>query len=227
MHLPRSGTGNNGRRVVSAFTATAFGQDDAESARTQWRRVADQLRPKLPKLALFRDEADVLAYMTFPAAHCQSARNPSVTFSMRQCGVNFGRRSPRLGGQYCRPNDTKATSRALSTCQTHVPRSGCRPKSSTSTSCRRRLDPSSTSRATFRCQYPRTSNLCAKGAGRCVSCRPASAAGCLTQGNSVGEMQCRSMNISVTNVVHSRTCARCRNATICKPVRPARPLRRG
>jgi transposase-like protein len=33
--------------------------------------VADQLRPKLPRLAGFLDEAetDVLAYMTFPAAH--------------------------------------------------------------------------------------------------------------------------------------------------------------
>ena len=33
--------------------------------------MADQLRPKLPKLATFLDEAevDVLAYMTFPAAH--------------------------------------------------------------------------------------------------------------------------------------------------------------
>ena len=63
--------GRQGRRVVSAFIATAFAQDDAEAARTQWRRVADQLRPKLPKLAAFLDdaEADVLAYMTFPAAH--------------------------------------------------------------------------------------------------------------------------------------------------------------
>ncbi|HET7090577.1 MAG TPA: transposase, partial [Anaerolineae bacterium] len=61
----------SGRRVVSAFIATACAQDDAESARAQWRRVADQLRPKLPKLAAFLDEAetDVLAYMTFPAAH--------------------------------------------------------------------------------------------------------------------------------------------------------------
>jgi putative transposase len=42
-----------GRRVVSAFIATAFAQDDAEAARAQWRRVADQLRPKLPKLAAF------------------------------------------------------------------------------------------------------------------------------------------------------------------------------
>jgi transposase-like protein len=63
--------GKSGRRVVSAFIGTAFAQDDAEAARLQWRRVADQLRPKLPKLAGFLDEAeaDVLAYMSFPAAH--------------------------------------------------------------------------------------------------------------------------------------------------------------
>ena len=63
--------GRQGRRVVSAFIATAFAQNDAEAAKKQWRRVADQLRPKLPKLAAFLDEAetDVLAYMTFPAAH--------------------------------------------------------------------------------------------------------------------------------------------------------------
>jgi transposase-like protein len=62
-------------RAVAAsyppFIATAFAQDDAEAAKAQWRRVADQLRPKLPKLAVFLDEAepDVLAYMTFPPQH--------------------------------------------------------------------------------------------------------------------------------------------------------------
>jgi len=63
--------GRSGRRVVSAFIATAFAQDDAEAARQQWRRVADQLRPKLPKLAGLMDDAepDVLAYMSFPAPH--------------------------------------------------------------------------------------------------------------------------------------------------------------
>ncbi|WIM09472.1 MAG: Transposase, mutator type [Enhydrobacter sp.] len=63
--------GRSGRRVVSAFIATAFAQDDAEQARAQWRRVADQLRPKVPKLATLMDEAepDVLAYMSFPAQH--------------------------------------------------------------------------------------------------------------------------------------------------------------
>ena len=63
--------GRNGRRVVSALIATAFAQDDAEAAGQQWRRVADQLRAKLPKLAALMDEAepDVLAYMSFPAPH--------------------------------------------------------------------------------------------------------------------------------------------------------------
>jgi putative transposase len=63
--------GRSGRRVVSAFIATAFAQDDAASARAQWRQVADQLRPKLPKLATMLDasEEDVLAYMTFPKEH--------------------------------------------------------------------------------------------------------------------------------------------------------------
>ena len=63
--------GKSGRRVVSAFMSAAFAQDDAPSASLQWRKVADQLRPKLPKLAGLLDEAetDVFAYMTFPAAH--------------------------------------------------------------------------------------------------------------------------------------------------------------
>jgi len=63
--------GKQGRRVVSAFIGTAFAQDDADAARAQWRQVADQLRPRVRKLAEFMDEAetDVLAYMSFPAAH--------------------------------------------------------------------------------------------------------------------------------------------------------------
>jgi len=63
--------GKSGRRVVSAFIATAFAQEDAAAGQAQWRRVADQLRPKLPKLATFMDqaEADVLAYMGFPKDH--------------------------------------------------------------------------------------------------------------------------------------------------------------
>jgi putative transposase len=74
VHLMRNAlahAGKSGRRVASAFIATAFAQDDADAATAQWRKVADQLRPKLPKLAAFLDEAetDVLAYMTFPPQH--------------------------------------------------------------------------------------------------------------------------------------------------------------
>ena len=63
--------GKSGRRVVSAFIATAFAQDTPETASTQWRNVADQIRPKVPKLAQLMDtaEEDVLAYMTFPRQH--------------------------------------------------------------------------------------------------------------------------------------------------------------
>ena len=63
--------GKSGRRVVSAFIATAFAQDTPQAASGQWRAVADQIRPKVPKLAAIMDEAehDVLAYMTFPKEH--------------------------------------------------------------------------------------------------------------------------------------------------------------
>jgi transposase-like protein len=63
--------GKTQRNVVSAWIGTAFAQGDAEAARKQWRQVADQLRPRVGKLAVFMDdaEADVLAYMTFPKDH--------------------------------------------------------------------------------------------------------------------------------------------------------------
>ncbi|HSH77479.1 MAG TPA: IS256 family transposase [Herpetosiphonaceae bacterium] len=63
--------GRSGRRVVSAFIATAFAQETAEAARLQWRKIADQLRPTVAKLATLMDSAeeDVLAYMTFPPQH--------------------------------------------------------------------------------------------------------------------------------------------------------------
>ena len=63
--------GKSGRRVASAFIATAFAQETAEAASGQWRAVADQIRPKVPKLAAIMDEAEteVLAYMNFPREH--------------------------------------------------------------------------------------------------------------------------------------------------------------
>lgn len=63
--------GKSGRRVVSAFMATAYAQETPEAAKGQWRKVADQLRPSVPKLARMMDtaEEDVLAYMSFPPQH--------------------------------------------------------------------------------------------------------------------------------------------------------------
>ncbi|MGY4403812.1 hypothetical protein ACVIYL_004615 [Bradyrhizobium sp. USDA 3315] len=49
MHFMRNvlaHVGKRGRRVVSAFIATAFPKDDGEAAQAQWRKIADQLRPQ-------------------------------------------------------------------------------------------------------------------------------------------------------------------------------------
>ena len=63
--------GKSGRRVVSAMIDTAFAQEDADAAKTQWRKTADQLRASVPKLAALMDEAeaDVLAYKALPKDH--------------------------------------------------------------------------------------------------------------------------------------------------------------
>jgi putative transposase len=43
--------GKTQRRIVSAWIGTAYAQEDAAAAHAQWRMVADQIRPKVPKLA--------------------------------------------------------------------------------------------------------------------------------------------------------------------------------
>ena len=61
-----------GRRdMVAAAIRTAFVQEDHAAASTQWRQVADTLRPRFETLARLMDEAepDVLAFMTFPRDH--------------------------------------------------------------------------------------------------------------------------------------------------------------
>ncbi len=74
VHFSRTALAHAGktqRRIVSAWIGTAYAQEDAVAAHAQWRTVADQLRPKVPKLAALMDaaEEDVLAYINFPAAH--------------------------------------------------------------------------------------------------------------------------------------------------------------
>ena len=57
--------------VVAAALRQAFLQADQDGARQVWRQVADQLRPRWPKLSALMDESehDVLAYLGFPAQH--------------------------------------------------------------------------------------------------------------------------------------------------------------
>ena len=57
--------------MVAAAIRTVFAQPDAASVREQWHRVADNLRPRFPRLAQLIDETQegVLAYLTFPSEH--------------------------------------------------------------------------------------------------------------------------------------------------------------
>jgi putative transposase len=68
------------QQMVGATIRTVFAQPDAQSAREQWRRVADGFHSRFPKLAELMDEAeeDVLAYAVFPAEHWQKiwSNNP-------------------------------------------------------------------------------------------------------------------------------------------------------
>lgn len=58
-------------QMVAATIRTVFVQPDAANARETWRKVADSLRPRFPRVADLLDEAeaDVLAYLAFPAEH--------------------------------------------------------------------------------------------------------------------------------------------------------------
>jgi putative transposase len=57
--------------MVAATIRTVFAQPDPESAREQWQRITESLRPRFPRLAdlLAEAEADVLAYLAFPREH--------------------------------------------------------------------------------------------------------------------------------------------------------------
>jgi putative transposase len=99
--------GKSGRRVVSAFIATAFAQDDAEAARAQSRKVADQIRPKLPKLAAFMDDAepDVITYMSFLAQHRAELQsiNPIERLNGEgepRCSASSPMKTPSFAGRH-------------------------------------------------------------------------------------------------------------------------------
>ncbi len=60
--------GKTQQTIVVSYIRTAFSQETEEAARAQWRKVAEGLRPKAPKLAELMDAAedDVLAHMAYP-----------------------------------------------------------------------------------------------------------------------------------------------------------------
>lgn len=57
--------------MVAAALRQVFLQPDQDAARQSFRHVADQLRPRWPKLAAFLEESEheVLAYLAFPLQH--------------------------------------------------------------------------------------------------------------------------------------------------------------
>ena len=59
------------RAMVAAMLRTIFAQDTQEAAHEQWRKVADGLRERFPKVAELMDgaEHDVLAHGAFPREH--------------------------------------------------------------------------------------------------------------------------------------------------------------
>jgi putative transposase len=95
LHAQRAGACRQ-ERPARRLIATAFAQDDAEAARAQWRKIADQLRPKLPKLAAFLDEAetDVLACMTFPS---QNRTKLNSTNPIKRVNGEIKRRTDVVG----------------------------------------------------------------------------------------------------------------------------------
>ena len=86
--------GRPSARVGSAWAARHQFDD---TARQQWRRVADQFRPKMPKLAALMDgaEGDVLADLTFPPAHRTRLHS---THPPKRVSGDIKRRTDVVGG---------------------------------------------------------------------------------------------------------------------------------
>ena len=108
VHFMRNALAHAGkahRRMVAAAIATAFAQDNADAARTQWRTVSDQFRDKFPKLSTLMDSAEhqVLAYMDFPRAHWLQIHS---TNPLERLNAEIKRRTDVVG---IFPNDAAIT----------------------------------------------------------------------------------------------------------------------
>jgi hypothetical protein len=96
--------------MVAAAIRQAFLQPDADAARQTWRHVADQLRPRWPKLAALMDDSehDVLAYMAFSAQHRTKLHSTDeIDKPFRRDLLSWsgtGDRAVKSWGRGCKPN---------------------------------------------------------------------------------------------------------------------------
>jgi putative transposase len=81
---------------VGTLVRHVFVQPEAENAQKAWRQVADQLRPRFPKVAELRDgaEADGLAHLNFPTAHHQKIHSAN---SLERLNKEVKRRANVVG----------------------------------------------------------------------------------------------------------------------------------
>jgi putative transposase len=87
--------------VVSAAVRQVFVQPDRKAAGDAWRHVADQLRPRFPKVAALLDNAepDVLAYMDYPEPRLSRAPSQQTAFDQPNRALEQG---SQTSDQRCR-----------------------------------------------------------------------------------------------------------------------------
>ena len=110
-----------GRRdMVAAAIRTAFVQEDHAAASTQWRQVADTLRPRFETLARLMDEAepDVLAFMTFPRDHSSKIHSSNP---LERVNKEIKRRTVNGGGIMHHAERSGSPVAAAQKCATHGP----------------------------------------------------------------------------------------------------------
>ena len=87
--------------MVAATIRTVFVQPDAASAREQWRRVADQLRPRFPRVAQLLDDAEDGVWPTWLSPRSTGARS-GPTIPKERLNKEVKRRTDVVG---ILPND--------------------------------------------------------------------------------------------------------------------------
>jgi hypothetical protein len=84
------------REAIAAIVRTIFAQPDHATAMTQLKKVAEGLRPRLPRAATLLEDAaeDVLAYRLFPSEHQRQLHSTNV---LERLDKEIKRRSTVVG----------------------------------------------------------------------------------------------------------------------------------